>query len=131
MSETVKKCLVALAAHPLDASVVLQLHEDSSMSASSLDVTQRTLVPLWQFPLRDTPTTITSVGLTRIVHAFQYIASQACKASAQVSMQGLRRILKGLRGLEGKGKLRSGDPVLAMGSLTSESMQIALTAGSV
>ena len=79
MSETVKKSLVALAAHPLEASVVLQLHEDSSMSASSLDMTQRTLVPLWQFALRDMPTTITSVGLAK--ESLRPDTSEACNAS--------------------------------------------------
>jgi len=67
VSETVKKGMVALAAHPLEASVVFQLHEDSSMSASSLDVAQRTLLPLWQFALRETSSIVTSVRPPAIV----------------------------------------------------------------
>ena len=57
----VKKGLLALASHPTEAGVLFKLHDDSSVSASSLNASQRSLTQLWTLSLRGGPSALPKV----------------------------------------------------------------------
>ena len=57
----VKKGLLALASHPTEAGVLFKLQDDSSVSASSLNASQRSLTQLWTLSLRGSPSALSKV----------------------------------------------------------------------
>lgn len=81
-----KRGLLALAAHPTDASTLFQLHNDSSVSAITLRSSQRNPDVLWTMTLQSSSLSATEVGYTPRC----FVLAKACKVLHKTAVFSLK-----------------------------------------
>lgn len=78
----VKKSVLAIAAHPVDASVLFQAHDDGSISAGTVNVGQKSYTSVWNVPL---PGSVTSVQVNILGSFYEYITISVKLDTADLS----------------------------------------------